>query len=172
MRSLYAGVSFFRCSAAKEIRMGDLSILSEYIKQFGAIVGIADLALDANGVLSLDVDGVPYGLHHFPKGNEVYITSRLGSLPDDQHSREAMFRFLLGKNAFFSGVGPGVVGLASDGAAIYYTARTRLEGLQYADFEEFFLAVVTVCATLRQEMAHLNTLPAPSGSGMEYMLRI
>ena len=131
--------------------------LNTLLRSLGEKIKLGDLALDDQGDISLAIDGETYTLQYF-KGGEAYIVHRLGLLPAEAEMRAAVSAWLLERNCFFRGTGPGVLGVnPMEGGedAIFYCVRLPLYKLEYAGFEAFLLAAANLTARLRRELAEL-----------------
>ena len=154
-----------------------LMLVNELLQQFGNKVGVADANLNAHAAKSFLIDNQTYTLQYSEINEELYLICKLGSLPENPAERMALQAFLLNRNCFFNGTGPGVLGTRSGDNAIFYTARLACAELSYQDFEQVFQAIVTTCQKLSAEM-HSNGESAafPKAEeplmGMDFALRV
>ena len=138
--------------------------MNALLRDLGGKIKLGDLALDDQGAISLAIDGETFTLQYH-EGGEAYFVHRLGLLPAEDgplgpsEIRAAVSAWLLDRNCFFRGTGPGSLGVNPErggGDAIWYCARLLLDNLEYADFEAFLLAVADTSGRLRRELAELT----------------
>ena len=113
--------------------------MDELLRQLGAAVGIANLAMDGKGTCSLRVDGEVFTLRHDASrepggGGEIIFVHQLAALPQDDAGKLDLYAFLLEKNCLFRGVGPGILGISPEDNGVFYAARTAAAGLAYPDY--------------------------------------
>jgi len=132
--------------------------MNTLLRRLDEKINLGGLALDGQGALSLNIDGATCTLQYHEEGRETYFINRLGLLPSEAGMRAVVTAWLLDRNCFFRGVGPGVLGVTQGEDAIWYCARLRLDNLEYADFEAFLLAVADMSDRLRRELA---AIPGP-----------
>ncbi|MDR2891991.1 MAG: type III secretion system chaperone [Deltaproteobacteria bacterium] len=140
---------------------------NELLRLLGEKIGLSGLALDEMGTATLTIDGANCTLHlpslpHTSEyGRELYCLTSLGRLSSEADLRATVSAWLLDRNCFFRGVGPGVLGVTEGEDIIWYCARLRLDTAEYTDFEVFLLAVADMGTRLRRE---LTAIPGPEKS--------
>ncbi|MCL1916690.1 MAG: type III secretion system chaperone [Desulfovibrionaceae bacterium] len=127
--------------------------MNSLLRSLGEKLKLGGLALDDQGAASLKINGETYTLQCYEDGREAYFINRLGFLPSEAGMRAGVTAWLLDRNCFFRGVGPGALGVNQGEDAIWYCARLGLDTLEYDDFEAFLLAVADMSERLRRELA-------------------
>ena len=149
-------------------------MFANLIKELGEVIGLPSLAPDVTGAVTLNVDGFPFILQYYDAGQELYIIHRLGTLPEAPDQQAAVQRFLLEKNCFFRGVGPGVLGIEKND--IFYAVRIACcdkfgQRIAGTELERVLRAVVDTCADLRNacsEVLH-GEQDSSLSEGVEFM---
>ena len=129
--------------------------LESLTAKLGQASGLPGLALNEAGSCSLSLDGRVYTLHYYEAGETLYCIHNLGNLPAPAEERLRIALWLLERNCFFRGVGPGVLGVSE--GSIYYCARLDPVELEYLELETFTLAVADICAALGQDLTAFVT---------------
>lgn len=136
--------------------MQTLAVASKLVAQLGLRIGIADLALDGDGVAALSVDD-GYVLHiGVDSENEsLVLYALLGHVRDDE--RLTVWRRLLEYNP--SAAEGSSLGLDVTSGEVILVGRHRLGHLDQHGFERAVESFMTVAATWRRE---LSAGPAPA----------
>ena len=90
--------------------MADKAGIRKIVSELGGLMGIPDLALDADDQCQLAIDGkIPVALEYDEDGERFILSSPVGSLPAER--REPVLERLLDANLFWKDTGGAVLGL-------------------------------------------------------------
>lgn len=117
-----------------------VEMVNDYIKRFGATVGVELDPLDADGYTDVRRGSATVGINVLEEHGLLLFLSRIMNVPTD--GREAFYRRLLELN--FLVTSDGAFAIDKDRDAVYLRALRRLSGLDYEEFEDLLHTIATV----------------------------
>ncbi len=126
-------------------------MVNDYIKRFGAAVGVELDPLDEDGYTDVRRGSATVGINVLEEHGLLLFLSRIMDVP--REGREAFYRRLLELN--FLVTSDGAFAIDKDRDAVYLRALRRLSGLDYEEFEDLLHTIATVADEWDERLGEL-----------------
>ena len=123
--------------------MADKAGIRKIVSELGGLMGIPDLALDADDQCQLAIDGkIPVALEYDEDGERFILSSPVGSLPSER--REPVLERLLDANLFWKDTGGAVLGLERKHGTVVLALSCAASNLQAVELQNVMGGFVSV----------------------------
>lgn len=141
--------------------------IQDVMAGFGAQVGLPDLSLDDGNCCTLQFDDVVVNVEYLPDSDELYLYSRVGSIPGNEARRLQAFTRLLESNCFYRGTSGGVLGVDAAQDAVVYTNKVGADGLDADAFGEYMEAFVNLAEGFARDLLDESGAGANGGDDLD-----
>ncbi len=128
-----------------------VEMVNDYLKRFGASVGVELDPLDEDGYTDVRRGSATVGINVLEEHGILLFLSRIMEVPKE--GREAFYRRLLELN--FLVTSDAAFAIDKDKDAAYLRALRRLSGLDYEEFEDLLHTMATVADEWDDRLAEL-----------------
>jgi len=128
-----------------------VEMVNDYLKRFGAKVGVELDALDDDGYTDVRRGSATVGINVLEEHGILLFLSRIMDVPKE--GRDGFYRRLLELN--FLVTSDGAFAIDKDRDAVYLRALRRLGGLDYEEFEDLLHTIATVADEWDDRLAEL-----------------
>lgn len=140
------------------------------LQEFGARIGLPDLALDGGGTCRLEFGDLRLDLQRDANGRTLLASCLAAELPDDGRA-PAMAR-LLAANALFAGTRGGTIGVPEGSGAVVLSQELPVAAHDAASLEGALAAFLEVAASLAALVAGPAGASAADAAPQYAMMRV
>lgn len=118
--------------------------------ELGQLMKIEPLVPDEDGLVTLEIDAMPFHIQHAAGRGSVLLACELATLPPTTPA--GVYRRLLAAQLFDQGTGGGKFAIEEESNTVVFSFERALDGIPFQEFREIMGNFLNVCEYWRKQL--------------------